>query len=160
MAHPLAPPYNFSPQVRALLERAGWYPGRVAAPPVRLPASLSYPSQVLTLLQEFGGLRVEYTGIRFEPADADDEMVEVYSEKLGRTLYPIGVSLDWWDICVDLHGSVYMRGNWLALAGRTFVEGISFVLTKMSAGLQLNEDDMTWGPDRQVITWPNLPPTS
>ena len=155
MAHPPAPPYNFSPQVRALLERAGWYPGRVADPPVRLPASPSYPPQVLALLQEFGGLRIEYVhGIKFEPVEVDNEMVAFYSEELGRTLYPLGVSYEYSDVCIDLNGFVYIIGNWVSLAGQTFEDGITQFLTQTSTALHLNKEDMTWGPDRQAI----LPP--
>jgi hypothetical protein len=53
-----------------------------------------------------------------------------------------------------------MLGNWFALAGKTFVEGISHVLLESTAGLQFNEDDHTWGPDRLCITWPELPPAT
>ncbi|GAB3825765.1 SUKH-3 domain-containing protein [Hymenobacter jeollabukensis] len=160
MTHPLVPPYDFPPPMRRLLEQAGWYPGRVADPPVKLPASLSYPPEVLALLRELGGLRVgypDYKGITFEPTHADDDKLEAYSEELGRTLYPIGVTAEWWDVCVDMHGSVYKLGNWFALAGKTFVAGLSHALFESTPGLQLNEDDHTWGPDRLVITWPELP---
>jgi hypothetical protein len=98
MDHPLAPPYDFPPPVRRVLEQAGWYPGRVADPPVKLPTGLNYPAEVVALLRELGGLRVRYSnyrGITFEPADADDDKLEAYSEELGRTLYPIGVTSEW-----------------------------------------------------------------
>ena len=158
MSNAIASPYSFSPEVRALLEQAGWYDNRIASPPPALPYDVQYPPAIHRLLMEFGGLSVESSGpgvnkarnsIEFDPLWAEGESTEdgrltYYSSLLGSTLYPIGqVSNSPWMICLDLHGKVYMAGDCLFFVGESFVEGVSNMLLGIR-GKVLQEETKQW----------------
>ena len=155
--HSLAPPYDFSPPARLLLQEAGWYPGRVIERPLYISPLLDYPPAVLAMLREFGGLTVPIGDkeLAFEPTAAEWEdkiggALKKYSWLLGRTLYPIGLITDETDqmdvgvnVGVDKYGAVYLMGRGLERRGQTFAEGISNLLTDIQ-GEYLHGSDLTW----------------
>ena len=152
------PNYHFSLYVRSLLEKAGWHPGRVAEPPVYFDHTLNYPRAIQAVLREFGGLEVRgHRDITFDPGGADeDDVASYWVPLLGRPLYPIGFTDEYWSISMDGHGAMYLTGGYLSLLGMSFAEAMEEYFN-YRLGTGLNQEDMTWGPEHRVINWPELP---
>lgn len=150
---------DFKPHIQQAFAKAGWYPGRVCAN--KELDNPKYPPAVRSVLQELGGLHmVAHVEILFGFSESLQEHVEYFTELLGRPLYVIGKTEEYFLICLDAHGSLYHVAMWLTLAGVTFQEGLTCLLEGYmpTRGLILNEEEMVWGRKKQVITWPALPP--
>ena len=150
--------FTFSPEVRLLLERAGWYAGRDASGTFEMPSDVQYPQQIQAILNEFGGLSVHSSGsgitvsrasINFDPSCADKESSEDgnlwdYITRTGIPLYPLGYTRSGeLYLCMDLQGNVYMVGDYLYWVGKSFEEGVSNVLLGVK-GKVLNDQTLLW----------------
>lgn len=148
----------FTPEVLALLTRAGWYEGRQAQGQFAVPSDVHYPVLIAQLLAEFGGLFIKSTGrgltlarnsILFDPSYAEresskDGKLSYYSGLLQQTLYPLGhIPAESLLLCIDLTGTMYMAGDYLYRVGSSFAEGISHILLGVK-GNEFNERTRRW----------------
>ncbi|NOQ75549.1 MAG: hypothetical protein GQ574_26300 [Crocinitomix sp.] len=151
---------EFTINAKKLLEKAGWFEGRnISKEELKLPYD-DYPQFVIDFLREYGNLSGEcekqgYTPVinefDLEPAMPQNKLMgdndyPVYSEMLGRKLFPLGGYYpDGYYICCDADGRVYKMGEYCFHVGTNLYVGVeNIILLNTLSSLQLDEDSGKW----------------